>query len=178
MPKHPFTGTLISIQPRIRLTRSFDQRSHSYLGYALTVDGEINGTIGQFSLGIGQAAQAKHQFQVGDEVSGEAHPVADSRLETVNYYKVSKLKVLSRATAEPDSGPPWHGIPDDLDIYRQRGHRRLAKRTYEAKCGRCIWGCHMAVVMIIDQWNPSQKRYRSETFCHDPLSCPPLHNYQ
>ena len=29
----------------------------------------------------------------------------------------------------------------------------------------------MAVEMIIDQWNPSQKEYRVETFCYGPLSC-------
>jgi hypothetical protein len=32
-------GMLLSVQPRIRLTRSFDQRSHTYLGYALKVSG-------------------------------------------------------------------------------------------------------------------------------------------
>ncbi len=26
--------------------------------------------------------------------------------------------------------------------------------------------------MIIDQWNPSQRRYRTETFCYGSLSCP------
>ena len=30
----------------------------------------------------------------------------------------------------------------------------------------------MAVEMIIDQWNPSQVRYRRETFCYGPKSCP------
>jgi hypothetical protein len=29
----------------------------------------------------------------------------------------------------------------------------------------------MAVEMIIDQWNPQQRRYREETFCYGPLSC-------
>jgi hypothetical protein len=28
-------GTLVGIQPRIRLTRSFDERSHTYLGAVL-----------------------------------------------------------------------------------------------------------------------------------------------
>jgi len=27
------------------------------------------------------------------------------------------------------------------------------------------------VEMIIDQWNPSRRRYRTETFCYGPLSC-------
>jgi hypothetical protein len=34
-----------------------------------------------------------------------------------------------------------------------------------------MWGCKMPVEMIIDHWNPSHKRYRSETFCYGPKSC-------
>jgi hypothetical protein len=30
----------------------------------------------------------------------------------------------------------------------------------------------MAVEIIIDQWNPGRKKYREETFCYGPLSCP------
>jgi len=30
--KIPWQGVLISVQPQIRLSRSFDQRSHTYLG--------------------------------------------------------------------------------------------------------------------------------------------------
>jgi len=29
----------------------------------------------------------------------------------------------------------------------------------------------MPVEMIIDQWNPSNVRYRLETFCYGPKSC-------
>jgi hypothetical protein len=57
-------------------------------------------------------------------------------------------------------------------VYRARGHRRLAARTYQNKCAGCIWGCKMAVEMIVDQWNPSQRRYRTETFCYGPRYCP------
>jgi hypothetical protein len=39
--KLTWQGTLVSVQPRTRLTRSFDERSHSYLGYALRVQGTI-----------------------------------------------------------------------------------------------------------------------------------------
>lgn len=31
--------------------------------------------------------------------------------------------------------------------------------------------CRMPVEMIIDHWNPSQKRYQFETFCYGPKSC-------
>jgi hypothetical protein len=108
---------------------------------------------------------------MGDVVSGQCQPVEDERIETAEFYKVSKLKVLERAEAQKDQGPPWTGVPVDLQTYRARGHRRLDARTYEAKCRSCIWGCRMAVEMIIDQWNPSQKKYRNETFCYGPKSC-------
>jgi hypothetical protein len=40
MNKLNFKGTITSIQPRIRLTRSFDEASHTYLGYAIRLEGK------------------------------------------------------------------------------------------------------------------------------------------
>jgi hypothetical protein len=164
-------GNLISIQPRIRLTRSFDQRSHSYLGYALRLAGKIGDQEKEFLVGIGKGAQANHKFMAGDLIEGECLPVADSRLEAVEFYKACQLKILERSKLESGTPPPWLGIPKDLASYRQRGHRRLDARTYVAKCLTCIWGCRMAVEMIIDPWNPKQRKYRFETFCYGPKSC-------
>jgi len=169
--KLSWQGVLTSVQSRIRLLRSFDQRSHGYLGYVLRVRGTVNDEEREFLVGIGKGAQAKHEFRVGDVVSGQCLPVQDGRTETVEFYKVSKLKLLERAKKEQGESPPWFGAPPELPVYRQRGHRRLDVRTYEAKCSGCIWGCKMAVEMIIDQWNPSKKRYRYETFCYGPKSC-------
>lgn len=170
MEKVDWQGRVVSIQPRIRLTRSFDERGHSYLGYSLVLDGVIAGERREFSVGIGKAAQGKHAFRVGDEVSGRGVPVADDRREPVELYRASKLKVLERAEEHDESPPPWHGVPPDLETYRWRGHRRLSARTYNTKCRSCVWGCRMAVEMIIDPWNP-RKRYRYETFCYGPKSC-------
>ncbi len=169
--KIAWQGTLVSVQPRIRLTRSFDQRNHSYLGYALRVQGIIGEDEREFTVGIGKAARLRHQFRAGDIVSGMAQPVADERTESVELYKASRLKVVERAADVVTVPPPWLGLPPELPVYRQRGHRRLDARTYQAKCLGCIWGCRMPVEMIIDQWNPSQKRYRFETFCYGPKSC-------
>ena len=169
--KLSWQGTLISIQPRIRLLRSFDQRSHSYFGFSLRIEGSIGDEEREFLVGIGKSAHAKHDFQAGDIISGQCQPVDDSRLEIVDFYKVSKLKVVKKAEQQVYTTPPWFGVPPDLETYRSRGHRRLDARTYEAKCKSCIWGCKMAVEMIIDQWNPSQKKYRPETFCYGPKSC-------
>lgn len=164
-------GELTGVQPRIRLLRSFDQRNNAYLGYALRVRGAINDEEREFLVGIGKGAQAKHQFRVGDVVSGESLPVADSVTEVVEFYKTTRLKLVERAEKQESEAPPWHSVPPELEIYRARSHRRLDVRTYEGKCLSCLWGCKMAVEMIIDQWNPSNKKYRYETFCYGPKSC-------
>lgn len=97
-------GTLNSVQARIRLLRSFDQRSHSYLGYVLGVDGVIGDEKREFLVGIGKGAQAKHEFRVGDVVSGQCQPVEDERTETAEFYKVSKLKLLGRGEEQEGAG--------------------------------------------------------------------------
>ena len=164
-------GYVLSVQPRIRLLRSFDQRHHNYLGYALSIHGEAGGHKAAFTVGIGPAAQAKHVFRVGDEVEGVAEPVADPQTEPVDYYKASGLRVTARPLETSVAPPPWHGVPPDLPTYRARGHRRLDPRTYEGPCSTCVYGCRMAVEMIIDQWKPHITRWRFETFCYGPKSC-------
>ena len=169
--KVTWNGVLRAVQPRIRLMRSFDQRSHTYQGYVLRVRGSVGEEERDVLLAVGEGAHAEHQFRAGDRVSGEGVPVADPRTEVAELYRISSLKVLCREAPIAGGRPPWHGVPAPLPVYRERGHRRLDARTYESKCTTCIWGCRMAVEMIIDQWNPSQKRYRAETFCYGPLAC-------
>jgi len=175
LEKIPWSGRILAVQPRIRLMRSFDDRSHSYQGYVLRIDGKIGDEPGELLIAIGKTTQAKLRFQTGAEVSGLAAPVPDPRFETAGFYKASGLKVLKDAGCEPSPGPPFFGVPPDLETYRSRGHRRLDTRTYDTKCTTCIWGCRMPVEMIIDHWNPSKKQYRFETFCYGPKSCPHYH---
>lgn len=122
-------GEIIAIQPRIRLMRSFNERSHTYLGYALRLRGHVAGESREFTVGIGKAAQAKHAFRAGDETSGEALSVADPRLEPVEYYKASVLKMWKRSVLAAVA-PPWLGVPPTLEAYRERGHRRLNANLY------------------------------------------------
>ena len=172
--KLPWHGKVIAVQPRIRLLRSFDQRQHNYPGYILRLDGTIGDEKREFMVAVGKGAHAKHSFRAGDELSGESVPVADPRLEVAEFYKTSRIKFLSRGEIGSTDGasPPLLVVPPALEVYRERGHRRLDARTYASKCTRCIWGCRMPVEMTIDQWNPANKRYRFETFCYGPKSCP------
>lgn len=169
--KLPWAGALVGIQPRIRLTRSFDQSSHTYLGYVLRLDGSVGGEKREFLVAIGKAAQVKHAFRAGDQVSGESEPVEDARTEVAELYKTAKLKVLNRPATSASKPPPWLDVPPALEVYRARGHRRLNPKTYDTKCSSCLWGAKMAVEMIIDQWKPTNVRWRVETFCYGPKSC-------
>ncbi|KAF1086355.1 hypothetical protein SPSYN_00073 [Sporotomaculum syntrophicum] len=169
--KSTFKGTIISIQPRIRLTRSFDEASHTYLGYAIKIAGTIDAEETNFSIGIGKAAQAKFNFKVNDVISGECLPVLDPDMEPVDYYKVSKLAKVS-VGEQGSLSAPWELAPPELEVYRERGHRRLAARTYDSKCSSCMWGARMPVEIIVDNWNPrGRRKHRFETFCYGPLSC-------
>ena len=101
-----WSGKVISVQPRIRLLRSFDQRSHSYLGYVLQVQGMIGGEERTLFIGIGKGAQAKHQFRAGDSVSGKSEVVPDARTEVAEYYKTSELRLIEREEKLGDSLRP------------------------------------------------------------------------
>jgi hypothetical protein len=150
--------------------RSFDERSHSYLGFDLRIRGRLDRADCEFVVAIGKAAHAKHGYQVGDVASGESETVPDPRLENAAFYRSTRLRLLHLPELQSVPPPPWHGPPPNLETYRARGHRRLSAHTYESKCLSCIWGCRMPVEMLIDPWNPTFK-YRFETFCYGPKSC-------
>lgn len=79
--KIDWQGVLLSVQPRIRLTRSFDQRSHTYLGYTLKVSGRVGSEAREFLVGVGQGSHTKQHFRARYAASGDALPVPDARLE-------------------------------------------------------------------------------------------------
>ena len=167
--KIAWSGAVTSVQPRIRLTRSFDERSHTYLGYLLRIEGTVGGVSAEFRVGIGSGTHAKHPFRMGDRVEGLGHRVAGPRLETADIYRVSKLKLIRREKSRLSGTMAWSA--SSVARLDARRHRRLAVATYDSKCNSCIWSCAMAVEMIIDQWNSDRRRYRTEPFCYGPLSC-------
>jgi hypothetical protein len=170
--KVPWEGEVLSVQPRIRLLRSFDERSHSYLGFVIRLRGKLGGEARDFSVAVGKATQAKHGFRAGDVVSGVGIPVPDPRKEVWDLYRASGLRVSARGPEHGEDAPPYLGAPPALEVYRTRGHRRLSANTFRSRCRPCLWGCEMPVEIIIDHWNPSKKKHRTETFCYGPKSCP------
>ena len=112
--KIPWNGRVLSVQPRIRLTRSFDQRSHSYLGYVLRIDGTCGEEERLFAVAIGKAAQSKHLFRADDTVSGLGVLVAEPRREVADLYKISRLKAERPSTVKLVQPPPFLGVLPEL----------------------------------------------------------------
>ena len=136
-----WSGHVVAIQPRIRLTRSFDERSHSYLGYVLRIDGTCGGEAAclcgtrrqdEFLIAVGEAAHEKHRFQKGMELNGYSVTVEDPRKETAALYKTSGLKVVRNAEGKTPAGPPFRGVPQNLATYRSRGHLSAVPGTAQA----------------------------------------------
>lgn len=174
MEKIQFQGTISSVKARIRLLRSFDQiPTHQYQGYTLVIDGVVDGQPAQTAkIAIGPKAHEKHQFRIGDRISGEAVKVTDTETEWAEYYKVSALDVdehLSEVSAPPG---PDGGIAPSLEKYRENGHFRLHRETCETKCSRCPFGLTMATQIILDHWDQSKVKWRFETHCYGPRGCP------
>jgi hypothetical protein len=118
--------------------RSFDQRNHGYLGYMMTIRGEIAGVAREFSVGIGKVAHAKHAFRAGDEATGKAVAVADPQLEPADYYKASALKLLTRPVPAAATPPPWLGAPPPR--VSRRPHAQGARPARHAVGGRRLGG--------------------------------------
>jgi len=94
--KSAWSSVVTPVQPRIRLTRSYEPQSHGYQSYVLRARGSVGGEACTLSVAIGEAAHVKHGFQVGDTASGDGEPVADPRLETAALYRRARC-ACSRA---------------------------------------------------------------------------------
>ena len=172
--KQQFSGIVTAVKARIRLCRSFDQMHHVYQGYALVVEGTLDGQpADELRIGVGPKAHEKHQFRIGDQVTGLGVPVPDPREEWATHYKVSKLQVVERRCDEENvAANPDGGIAPPLPEYRAQSHRRLDKRTYSKSCEHCPFGLVMATEITLDHWNPDRKKWRFETHCYGPRDCP------
>lgn len=82
--KVAWSGRVVAVQPRIRLTRPLDERHHGYQEYMLGVDGTCGDKNGELQIALERAVHQKHQFHACMEVSGLPVPVPYPRLQTVS----------------------------------------------------------------------------------------------
>jgi hypothetical protein len=144
--KATWEGVVVGVQPRLKLNRPYGEDEYFPAGYALRLEGRVDGEAREFSVGVGPKAQSRHGFVVGDEVSGVGLPVEDPSAVPVDFYRVSKLKLLSREE-EPDlTTPPFRGPAPELEAYRSLTPRRLPSSALrEDPCRGCHWGARVQV---------------------------------
>jgi hypothetical protein len=82
-----------------------------------------------------------------------------------------RLQALSRANEQTDPvGPPFTGLLPAIEVFEMRGPRMLDAKLWRKKCFSCMWANKSAVE--IEYKFDRVKRYRKETFCYGPRSCP------
>jgi hypothetical protein len=170
--KIEWRGTVLSVQVRATVWRyKLDNRTHSEIGYNLFFDGEVNGLNGQFSVAISENQQEKGKFRIGDEVKGTAWTKMYDVSDYADYYRAGALKrIVDAAPANTSVTPPWKIDPPPLETYSRRGARQLALSRWKGKCFECAWA-NMSAVEIEYNWGVT-KKYRFESFCYGPKSCP------
>lgn len=169
--KIQWQGTIISIQPRTNVWRyRLDNRTHYHRGYNLFLDGEAKGIKAQFSIAISEKQQQKLAFRIGDEAKGTAWTKIYDVSDYADYYRAGGLKKLKKAQQTEIISPPYLIEPPDLGTYERRGARMLSATRYKGKCFQCAWAT-MSAVEIEYNWGVS-KKYRFESFCYGPKSCP------
>jgi hypothetical protein len=167
-----WSGIITAIQPRAWVWRyRMDNRTHHLTGFNVWLDGKAEGVAGRFSVAISAIQQAKLAFQRGDLASGTAWPVQGKKREVVDLYRAGALRLLKRPAADKQpASPPFTGLTPAMEVYERRGCRMLDSKLWVNACLSCIWANRSRVEI---EYNfGTSKRYRDETFCYGPRSCP------
>ena len=165
-------GQIESVQCRAWVWRyKMDNRTHNHLGFNVFVNGEADGQKGRFIVAVSDTQHAKQRFRIGDVFKGTAWPCIKAKHDIADYYRAGGLRALSRADEEPDSvGPPFTDLLPPIEVFQKRGARMLDAKLWRKKCFTCMWANKSAVE--IEYRFDKVKRYRKETFCYGPRSCP------
>ena len=165
-------GRIESVQCRAWVWRyKTDNRTHHHLGFNLWVRGEADGKEGRFIVAVSDTQHRTMQFRMGDVFQGTAWPCTNARHDIADYYRAGGFKALSRAdTKSVAPGPPFRRVLPSIEIFQVRGARMLDAKLWRTRCFTCMWANKSAVE--IEYKFGKVKRYRKETFCYGPRSCP------
>ena len=165
-------GQIESVQCRAWVWRyKMDNRTHHHLGYNLFVKDDVDGQARRFIVAVSDTQHAKQQFRIGDVFKGTAWPCIKARHDIADFYRAGGFKVVSRTDENAASGgPPFTGLLPQIDVFERRGARMLDAKLWRKKCATCMWANESAVE--IEYKFGRVRRYRKETFCYGPRSCP------
>lgn len=170
--KIKWKGEIQSIQCRAWVWRyQTSNRTHHHTGFNLWIDGEADGKEGKFILAVSDTQYQKMQFCIDDVFKGTAWPCVKAKHDIADYYRAGSFKRISSSENNTLSAvPPFNNPLPPLEVFEQRGARMLDSKLWSKKCFTCMWANKSAVEIEYDFGKV--KRYRKETFCYGPLSCP------
>jgi len=165
-------GQIESVQCRAWVWRyKMDNRTHHHLGFNLFLKGEAGERQGRFIVAVSDTRHTKLKFRIGDVFKGTAWPCIKAKHDIADFYRAGGFKVVSHADEHADSsGPPFAGLLPPIDVFEWRGARMLDAKLWRKRCFACMWANKSAVE--IEYKFGKVKRYRKETFCYGPRSCP------
>lgn len=166
-------GQIESVQCRAWIWRyKMDNRTHHHLGFNLFLKGEADGRDGRFIVAVSDAQHRKLLFRIGDVFTGTAWPCIKAKHDIADFYRAGGFKAMSRAEEQAADcvGPPFRGLLPATYVFERRGARMLDAKLWRKQCFTCMWANKSEVE--IEYTFGKVKRYRKETFCYGPRSCP------
>lgn len=165
-------GEIYAVQCRAWVWRYItDNRTHHHLGYNLWIEGEAAGETGKFIVAVSDTQHRKMQFRIGDVVKGTAWPCIKAKHDIADFYRAGGFKLISRRDERREyTKPPFANLLPPIEVFEARGARMLCQKKWRKACMTCMWANKSAVEI---EYNFGKtKRYRKETFCYGPKSCP------
>jgi hypothetical protein len=172
-------GTLVSIQPRVHILRSFTEERRSFLGFLLWIEGTIGDESRSFTVAIGKGTHQRYRLRSGDTLRGAGTPfvaaaaLRDAGADPTEFLQLGGLEVTARRDdGNPAAPPPWLDAPPEAAVYDRRRPQTIDGYLFDLYCARCIWGCRIAAEIVLDRWDESLRRHRQELVCFGPHECP------
>ena len=177
-----FWGRVLSLRPRLVLTKFEGQTEVSCPGYILTIEGTLTeGSTAPvssvFTVAIGPATLQKRELARGDLLRGEAHRVPEGLPDVpAELYKVGVLRQIARSDVALLSEPPCTDpllTPEEVVTAPRRALSQEALlATGTGPCARCVYGVLACVVRLTDPRNYRSGRWSQVPACLGPESCP------
>ena len=176
-----FWGRVVSLRPRLVLTKFEGSTEASCPGYILTLEGTLTEgsapPVGStFTVAIGPATMQNREIALGDLLRGDAHPVPDGLPDVpAQLYKVGVLRLIARTETEIPLDPPRTDSPLSPDEVEKAPRRALAIKCLLSERGGCRDCSHAVlacVVRLTDPRNYRTGRWSQVPACLGPESCP------
>ncbi|WP_309716066.1 hypothetical protein [Armatimonas sp.] len=175
-----FWGRVISLRPRLVLTKFEETTEASCPGYILTLEGTTTEgaepPVGKtFTVAIGPATMQNREIALGDLLRGDAHYVPEGLPDTpAELYKVGVLRLIARTETPITPDPPRTDPPLSPDAVEKAPRRALAIKcllSEKGSCRDCSHAVLACVVRLTDPRNYRTGRWTQVPACLGPEDC-------